>query len=71
MLGRLRMDIDTAIRHYDNLAEHVFSDQKKWGDERFKTRKLEDAVKSMVQDMTGDSESQLLLESDEPGVCRT
>ena len=70
MLGRLRMDIDAAIKHYDNLAEYVFSDEKKWGDGKFKTSKLEEAVKSVVKDITGDSESPL-LDSDEPGVCRT
>jgi hypothetical protein len=26
MLGRLRMDVDTAIKHYDNLVNRVFSD---------------------------------------------
>ena len=70
MLGRLRMDIDTAIAHYGNLAENVFSDPKKWGDGRFKATKLEETVKSIVNGMTGDPESPL-LESDEPGVCRT
>ena len=70
MLGRLRMDVDTAIKHYNNLVEYVFTDLKKWGDGRFKTTKLEEAVKSMVKDITGDSESPL-LEGDESGVCRT
>ena len=64
------MDIDTAIKHYDNLSEDVFSDLKKWGDGRFKATKLEEAIKSVVNDVTGDPESPL-LESDEPGVCRT
>jgi hypothetical protein len=64
------MGIDAAIKHYDNLAESVFSDQKRWGDGKFKTSKLEEAIKSVVRDMTGDSESPL-LESDEPGICRT
>ena len=70
MLGRLRMDIDAAIKHYANLAEYVFSDQKKWGDEKFKTSKLEEAIKSVVRDITRDSESPL-LDNDKPGVCRT
>ena len=70
MLGRLGMDVDTAIEHYANLAEYVFSDPKKWGNGRFKTTKLEKAVKSVVKDITGDEDSPL-LESDEAGVCRT
>ena len=58
--------MDTAIKKYNNLAECVFTDPKKW----FKTTKLEEAVKCMVKDLTGDSESPL-LEGDESGVCRT
>ena len=71
MLGRLRMDVDTAIEHYDDLAKHVFSDPKRWGGEaKFKAAKLEEAVKSAVKDITGDSESPL-FEGDGDGVCRT
>jgi hypothetical protein len=71
MLGRLQMDVDTAIRHYDDLAKRVFSDQKRWiGDGKFKASNLEKAIKSAVKDVTGDSESPL-LEGDESGVCRT
>jgi len=71
MLGRLRMDVDTAITHYNNIVKLVFSDLKQWGgDGKFKARKLEEAIRSMVQDITGDSESSL-LETDEAGVCRT
>jgi hypothetical protein len=70
MLGRLRMDVDTAIKHYDGLAKSVFSDPKRWGEGKFKARKLEEAIKSVVMDITGDSESPL-LEGDEAGVCRT
>ena len=28
MLGRLRMDVETAIRHYGTLVKHVFSHSK-------------------------------------------
>ena len=71
MLGRLRMDVDTAIKYYDDIAKHVFSDPKLWGgDGKFKARKLEESIKSMVMDITGDSESPL-LEGDGSGVCRT
>ncbi|KAF8961390.1 acyl transferase/acyl hydrolase/lysophospholipase [Flammula alnicola] len=71
MLGRLRMDVDQAIKYYDDLAKHVFSDPKRWGgDGKFKATKLEEAIKSVVKDVTGDSESPL-LEGDEAGVCRT
>lgn len=73
MLGRLRMDVDAAIKHYDNLAKDVFSDLKRWGDGKFKATKLEEAIKSVVKDITGDSETPLLEPEgdDEAGVCRT
>ena len=70
MLGRLRMDVDTAIEHYDDLTKQVFSDVKAWGgDGKFKATKLEKAVKSVVEAMTGDSESPLL--DNQAEVCRT
>jgi len=71
MLGRLRMDIDTAIDSYNNLAQQVFSDQKRWpGDGRFKATNLEGAIKSVVQDVTGNPEEPLLEVGNAP-LCRT
>ncbi|KAF9470475.1 FabD/lysophospholipase-like protein, partial [Pholiota conissans] len=70
MLGRLRMDAESAINHYDNLAKSVFSSEKLWGDGKFKATKLEAAIKSVVRSITGDSESPLLEVG--PGqICRT
>ncbi|XP_006463724.1 hypothetical protein AGABI2DRAFT_225647, partial [Agaricus bisporus var. bisporus H97] len=73
MLGRLRMDVDMAIKSYDDLAKQVFSAMKPWGhwgDGKFKATALEAAMKSIVKTVTGDSESPL-LEGDQAGVCRT
>ena len=71
MLGRLRMDVDTAINYYNNLAKQVFSASKRWpGDGRFKATKLEEVIKSAVRDVTGDPE-QPLLEIGDGSVCRT
>jgi len=71
MLGRLRMDVDIAIRHYDTLAKHVFSHPKRWkGEGKFKATRLEEAMKAMIRDTTGDSEA-LLLEHNESTCCRT
>jgi len=71
MLGRLRMDVDAAIKHYNTLAKHVFSHPKRWqGNEKFKATKLEEAMKAMVRDITGDSESPL-LEENEAIHCQT
>ena len=71
MLGRLRMDVDTAITYYNNLAVQVFSASKRWpGDGRFKATKLEEVIKSAVGGVTGDPEEPLLEIGDGP-VCRT
>jgi len=71
MLGRLRMDVDAAIEHYNKLAKRIFSDPKRWrGNGKFKAGKLEEAIKSVVEEITGDSESPL-SEGDEDGICRT
>ena len=71
MLGRLRMDVDSAINHYNNLAQKVFSDPKQWpGDGRFKATKLEEVIKSVVREVTGDPEEPLLEVGNIP-ACRT
>ena len=71
MLGRLRMDVDTAINHYRDLVKQVFSASKRWpGDGRFKATKLEEVIKSAVRDVTGDPEEPL-LEISNTSVCRT
>jgi hypothetical protein len=71
MLGRLRMGVDTAIDAYNSLAQRVFSDQKRWpGDGKFKATKLEEVIKSIVRDVTGDPEEPL-LEVGDASVCRT
>jgi hypothetical protein len=70
MLGRLRMDVDTAINHYNDLVEQVFSDMKRYGDGKFKAKKFEKVIQSVVETVTGDPESPL-FEGDQVGVCRT
>ena len=71
MLGRLRMDVDTAINRYNNLAQKFFSDPKQWpGDGRFKATKLEEVIKSVVREVTGNPEEPLLEVGNIP-VCRT
>jgi len=65
MLGRLRMDVNTAIRQYDDIAKHAFSDVKLLGgDGKF------EAIKSVVEGITGNLGSPL-LEGNEEGGCRT
>ena len=70
MLGRLQMDVETAIDSYNNLAQKVFSDRKQWpGDGRFKATNLEEVIKSVVQDVTGNPEAPL-LEVGNASLCR-
>jgi hypothetical protein len=65
------MDVDTAINYYNDIAKQVFSASKRWpGDGRFKATKLEEVIKSVVEDVTGNPE-QLLLEIGDGSVCRT
>jgi len=65
------MDVETAIRHYGTLVKYVFSHPKgRPGDGKFKATKLEAAIKSIVREVTGDSESLLLERNDSIG-CRT
>jgi len=64
------MDVNTAIDRYDELAEQVFSEIKRFGDGKFKATNLAKAIKSVVKDVTGNSETPL-LEEDQNGLCRT
>jgi len=65
------MDVETAIKQYDTMVKQVFSHSKgRPGDGKFKATKLEAAIKSIVRDVTGDSESPL-LEGNETTGCRT
>ena len=65
------MDVETAIKFYGTLVKYVFSHPKgRPGDGKFKATKLEAAIKSIVKEVTGDSES-LLLERNESTCCRT
>jgi hypothetical protein len=50
MLGRLRLTIDEAIHQYSQLAKHVFSETKWWGqDGKFKESRLEQVIKEIVK----------------------
>ena len=70
MLGRLRLDVQTAIDHYNKLSKDVFgSSNSLLGDGKFDATKLEKAIKFVVKKEDGNSES-FLLEDDKPGVCK-
>ncbi|KAI0269331.1 acyl transferase/acyl hydrolase/lysophospholipase [Gloeopeniophorella convolvens] len=70
MLGRMRMSVDEAIVCYGGLSEKVFSDVKHGLHEgKFKASKLEEAIKKIVKQMTGDAESMML--DPNPAACKT
>jgi len=65
------MDVDTAITYYGKLVNQVFSSSKLWPrDGRFKATKLEEAIKTVVGDVTSNPEEPL-LEIGNSSVCRT
>ena len=62
------MDVNMAIKHYGTLMKHVFSHLKgRPGDGKFKAMKLEAAIKCVVREVTGDSESPLLEQNESAG----
>ena len=45
MLGRLRMAVEDSIKCYETIAKDVYSGMKVFGEDKFKARKLESALK--------------------------
>ncbi|CUA77727.1 Nephrocystin-3 [Danio rerio] [Rhizoctonia solani] len=64
MLGRLRMPIDKAISEYAKLVKDVFQDTKLSGTTMYKATKLQDALKRLVREVTG-NERELMNERQE------
>jgi len=51
------MDVDTALKYYDTMVKDVFSHPKgRPAQGRFKATRLEAAIKSIVRNVTGDSD---------------
>ncbi|CAE6459057.1 unnamed protein product [Rhizoctonia solani] len=70
MLGRLRMPIDKAISEYAKLTRDVFKDKKISGSSMYKGTKMQDALKTMVRNATGD-EGEMMNEGREDHGCKT
>ncbi|QRW06357.1 kinesin light chain [Ceratobasidium sp. AG-Ba] len=70
MVGRLGMSIQQAIEHYVTLAD-VFAERKLIGTTAFKTTKLQDALKSIVRDVTGDENTRMMDSTENADRCRT
>ena len=72
MLGRLRMSVSDAIRCYDSFSEKVFSKGKKVvGDGKFKASILEDVIKEIVEEKTGDTDTRMMDSRPEQESCKT
>ncbi|KEP54088.1 patatin-like phospholipase, partial [Rhizoctonia solani 123E] len=70
MLGRLRMPIDKAISEYAKLVKEVFREIKMIGPTMYKGTKLQNALKTMVREATGDEE-ETMNEGTEHIACKT
>lgn len=75
MLGRLKMSMDEAITAYLALVGHVFSDKKTLASREpgaaYKGTKLQESLRRMVRDATGNEYEQMLDEQAEAGRCKT
>jgi len=65
------MSVADAIDCYDNISGSVFSKLNWWGDGKYKAELLEEEIKKVVKQRTGDSEAQLLDDGALGGVCKT
>ncbi|CAE6403507.1 unnamed protein product [Rhizoctonia solani] len=70
MLGRLRMPIEKAIPGYAKLSKEVFQDTKLGGTTMYKATKLQDALKRMIREATG-NEEEMMNEREEHDGCKT
>ncbi|CAE6527326.1 unnamed protein product, partial [Rhizoctonia solani] len=71
MLGRLRMPVHSAIVAYANLAKDVFSEKKRWGSGSFKTTRLKDSLRNIIQNATGDPDEPMMERQQAGTQCKT
>ncbi|CAE6521936.1 unnamed protein product [Rhizoctonia solani] len=70
MLGRLQMPVDKAITEYVKLMEDVFR-EKKWSrPTMYKGTKLQNALKVMVREATG-NEAEMMNSGQASNGCKT
>ncbi|CAE6370329.1 unnamed protein product [Rhizoctonia solani] len=70
MLGRLRMPIDKAIEKYAKLVEEVFKEKKLSGTPMYKATKLEQVLKAMIREVTGNA-AEMMREDQSNNPCKT
>ncbi|CAE6529315.1 unnamed protein product [Rhizoctonia solani] len=70
MLGRLQMPIDRVIEEYAKLMESVFSEKKLSGPTMYKGTKLQEGLKTMIRNATG-NDTEMIIESRGEFACKT
>ncbi|KEP46281.1 kinesin light chain, partial [Rhizoctonia solani 123E] len=70
MLGRLRIPVEKAKLEFAKLAAGVFKDKKLSGTTMYKGTKLQEALKTLVREATGD-EGEMMNENRDSGTCKT
>ena len=64
------MSIDKAIEEYAKLVKEVFKDKKMSGPTMYRATKLQEALKTMIRDATG-NEGEKMNEDREMNGCKT
>ncbi|CUA74730.1 Kinesin light chain 1 [Rhizoctonia solani] len=70
MLGRLRMPVAKAIEKYAVFVKEVFTEKKLTGPTMYKSTNLQEALKRIVREATGD-EGAMMDEDQENNTCKT
>ncbi|CAE7072079.1 unnamed protein product [Rhizoctonia solani] len=70
MLGRLQMPIKKVISEYAKLVKEVFGERKYTGSTLYKGTKLQEVLKAMIRDATG-NEGEMMNDGRESSGCRT
>ncbi|CAE6432310.1 unnamed protein product, partial [Rhizoctonia solani] len=70
MLGRLQMPIDKAISEYVKFVEDAFREKKRSGPTMYKRTKLQEALKALVRETTG-NEAEMMRKGQAVNECKT
>lgn len=72
MLGRLKMRMDDAINLYNRLVSDTFSENKSiiLGSGTFKATKLEEGLRRIVMETTGNPDEMMMEEKPQEARCK-
>ena len=65
------MSMDDAIECYVNLSKEVFSAKQIGRDGKFKASKLEEVLKRVIKQHTGNADEQMMDKRSDGQVCKT